>query len=121
LGQQTLGISTCDFQGANSNCLQLAQQTLGLAFFAFGSSLISEFGAEPGYGRDPDASERGSNRRIRLRDGGTQSSCGEERADDKHLAVRQPGQRSQKDASAARPTGGANCVLAYASNASAPG
>ena len=33
--QQTLGVLACDFQGADPNCLQLAQQSLDLAFFAF--------------------------------------------------------------------------------------
>ena len=37
----------CDFQGTDSNCLQLAQQSLDLAFFAFGSPFVAQSGAKP--------------------------------------------------------------------------
>jgi hypothetical protein len=47
LGQQTLKVLTGDFQGAYPNGLQLAQQSLDLAFFAFGSPFIAQPGAKP--------------------------------------------------------------------------
>jgi hypothetical protein len=45
LSQQALGVLVCDFQGTDSNGLQLAQQSLDLACFAFGSPFIGKLGA----------------------------------------------------------------------------
>ena len=47
LGQQAFGISSGDLQSINPDCLQLAQQSLDLAFFAFGLPFGGQPGAEP--------------------------------------------------------------------------
>src|ERR1700730_8352263 len=47
LGQQALGVLAGDFQITDANCLQLAQQPLDLAFFAFGSPFVAQPGAKP--------------------------------------------------------------------------
>jgi hypothetical protein len=47
LSQEALGVLVCDFQGTDSNPLSLAQQSLDLACFAFGSPFIGKLGAEP--------------------------------------------------------------------------
>ena len=47
MSQEALGVLACDFQGTDSNALQLAQQSLDLACFAFGSPFIGKLGAKP--------------------------------------------------------------------------
>src|SRR5260370_42529971 len=47
LGQQTLGVLSCDFQCTDPDRLQAAQQALDLSFFAFGLPFIGQPSAKP--------------------------------------------------------------------------
>ena len=47
LGQQAFGISSGDLQSTSPDGLQLAQQSLDLAFFAFGLPFGGQSGVEP--------------------------------------------------------------------------